>query len=64
MDLFDLIQLPVLSISHISPVLSISHISLARGQVHVGLAAASVVFRPNLLVSLMQFGLRASVPWE
>ena len=43
-DLFYLIYLPALSIPQSS---------LARGQAYVGAAAAGVVFRPNLLISLM-----------
>ncbi len=54
-DLFDLNHLPVLSIPQIN---------VARGHVYVGAAAVGVVFRPNLLFSLMQFSLRTSVSWE
>lgn len=49
---------------HVSTCFIDPQISLAWGQVYVGVAAASVVFRSNLLASLMQFGLWASVPWE
>ena len=54
-DLFNLIY---------RPVLSIPQLSLAWGQAYVGAATAGLVFRPNLLVSLMKFGLWTNAPWE